>query len=249
LIAATNFGQEGVAFHCLTEVNNRQFKCDEIADEEGDDLFIQIIETNWGSITKSSKSNKFAKWCVDKFGPDFKGDFHDGLPKKGVLTFRDGRSLEGEFIEGGLSGKGIERKDNKILFKGEFSEGSYDGKGMLKLNPNMHSKGKYHGQFKAGKMHGHGKVTGANGGVFEGNYKDGKKQGHGKFTWSNSSSFVGTYKDDERYHGTIFHEGQSYDGVIQTVRNGDQAARLSVSMGSNRVVVFEYSDGIIRLID
>ena len=52
---------------------------DKIADEEGDDLFVQTIEANWGSITKSSKSNKFAKWCVDKFGPDFKGDFHDVL--------------------------------------------------------------------------------------------------------------------------------------------------------------------------
>ena len=111
-------------------------------------------------------------------GLNSKGTFYNGLPKKGALTFKDGKILEGEFIDGLLSGKGIERKDKEIVFKGEFSNGLYHGKGMLNVNDSY--KGlKYRGQFKAGRQHGQGKCTWSDGNKYEGEWKEGKKHGRG----------------------------------------------------------------------
>ena len=263
-----------------------------LTDDAGDDLYKEIVKRNWQSIFDSSDSNPFAKWCFDKFGPVIKSLIDRERPSKLLVSFECGRSLEGEFFEGLLNGKGIERQEDKVVFNGNFDKGVYHGNGTL----NDYDKGvRYDGQFKEGLRHGQGKQVWSNGIVYEGSWKDNErhgqgkqvwsdgrvyegdwkigkmhgqgrfvwphgvsyeggfwgnsKHGHGKFTWKNESSYEGLYRDDERIDGTILHEGRSFSGLIQTNRSGNSAARLTVTTDDGKTVVFEYSDGVLRLIE
>ena len=356
-----------------------------IAYEAGIDLYVDVVSRNWHSILKSGHSNAFAKWCLAEFGPEFNSEFENGHPKQGLLTFRDGRTLEGELVNGEFSGKGVERKGRKIIYRGEFKSGLYHGQGTFNdpesgvkyrgqfavgrrhgqgkqtwlasgnvydgrwkhdkrhgpgsmhyengdvyqgnwkagqrqgqgmmayangaiydgrykegqphgqgkyltqsglaydgqwKNGKPHGHGRfvwpsgdaYEGKFKVGLKHGHGRYVWSDGTVYDGSWKEDKKHGHGRyvwpngavyegkfkvdlkhgqgiFRWKNGSSFQGLYRAGERIEGTILHEGRSLIGLIQTDRSGNNAVRLTVTTDDGKTVVFEYSDGVLRLIE
>ena len=68
----------------------------------------------------------------------------------------------------------------------------------------------YIGQCEAGRPHGHGIVTYADGRVYDGAWQAGKRQGQGTFTWPNGDKYVGSWHDGQR-QGRMIH---SADGSV-----------------------------------
>ena len=99
------------------------------------------------------------------------GSFYSGAIKSateqvphghGHLILRNGATLEGEFKDGKLNGKGefLASKDGKLKddshynYKGEFKDGKFNGSGIW-----YNKSKKYEGQFLNDKRHGKGKIT------------------------------------------------------------------------------------------
>jgi len=53
------------------------------------------------------------------------------LHGKGVLTWADGESYDGEFIQGQRTGKGVYISQGGDRYEGSFTEGKRDGQGVL----------------------------------------------------------------------------------------------------------------------
>jgi len=99
------------------------------------------------------------------------GSFYSGALKSvteqvphghGHIIFRNGATLEGEFKDGKLNGKGefLASKDGKLKddshynYKGEFKDGFFSGFGIW-----YNKFEKYEGEFLKDKRHGKGKIT------------------------------------------------------------------------------------------
>ena len=201
------------------------------------DLVHEFLSENWFWLQKLKRPNRFARWCLSEFeGPKFEGVQLDEKRCKGVLTFPNGRSLTGLFVNGRLDGKGKEKMGRWIVYVGEFKDGLYDGKGLRKEHGELvysgtFSKGlydgwgempsllygiffvKYVGEFELGKPHGSGKLTYANGNIYKGEFLHGKPNGIGFFS-SEDVEYEGHFKDGE-FHGKgsyIDTNGNSYQG-------------------------------------
>ena len=75
-------------------------------------------------------------------------------------------------------------------------------------SPNGH---RYVGEFKDGKLNGHGAVTFASGYKYVGEFKDGKFDGQGTATFASGFKYVGEWKDDLRNGQGIRYNA---DGVV-----------------------------------
>jgi len=77
-------------------------------------------------------------------------------------------------------------------YVGEWKDGKLNGHGTY-----IHSDGdKYVGESKNNKRSGHGNYTYSNGDKYVGEWKDGKKHGHGSFTFSDGTKYVGEWEND-----------------------------------------------------
>jgi len=106
---------------------------------------------------------------------------------KGIKTWKDGNSYEGEFKYGEPHGWGTF----------EWADGAV-----------------YIGEFQLGLRHGHGQQTFANGDTFAGDWRDGHMHGKGVYEWADNSKYVGTFaKGLMQGKGILTLEnGESYDG-------------------------------------
>jgi hypothetical protein len=120
-------------------------------------------------------------------GITYVGEYLNGFPVLGTVTFADGARYVGEHKDGKPDGQG------KWIFP--------DG-------------GTYTGESKNGKPNGNGTYTHANGNKYVGEFKDGKKHGQGTFTWADGKKYVGEFKDDKMHgHGTYtLARGHGYTG-------------------------------------
>ena len=65
--------------------------------------------------------------------------------------------------------------------------------------------GDYKGELQAGKPHGKGRTTWANGNIYEGNYEKGKRQGYGVFTFFDGEKYEGQWVQDHQHvKGTFY---------------------------------------------
>lgn len=132
----------------------------------------------------------------------------DGTLNKGYVKIF-GKSMEGEFKDGNLNGKGQDYKDN-TLFVGEFKDGKrYKGKLTNDYNNSV-----YYGEFKDDKFNGQGTFS-WNKILLEGEFKNGK-------LWTGvekSSNFDGELKNGKRWNGKgIEYNSNSvkiYDGELK----------------------------------
>ncbi len=117
---------------------------------------------------------------------------------QGVLKwFRDGGFVErseGFFVDGKMSGKGVEAETNGIYYEGNFKDGERTGSGVFVLEDGS----RYEGDFVAGKLSGWGVFTRANGNRYEGNWFNGKPVGHGTATWANGDRYEGSFVNGAR---------------------------------------------------
>ncbi|HFC46357.1 MAG TPA: hypothetical protein ENJ63_00570, partial [Dissulfuribacter thermophilus] len=136
-----------------------------------------------------------------------RGQFHG----KGVRTFRDGTSFNGEWVNGRPEGEGLIKysdgaqykgswhggykagmgsyKSRNLLYDGGFDESLPNGTGTLKIK----GLGTYKGQFANGAFNGMGEMHYENGDIYKGFWKDGRKHGPGTYYFSNGDRFEGEW--------------------------------------------------------
>lgn len=114
---------------------------------------------------------------------------------KGKKTYNDGRTYEGDFVNGKEDGQGTLT----------YVEGSY-----------------YVGKFKNGEQTGKGKMVFYDGDTYEGDFVKDKFEGQGTLTLNDGSYYIGGFKNDLQ-HGNgkeydkdkkLIREGTWKDGVF-----------------------------------
>ena len=141
----------------------------------------------------------------------------------GHIIFRNGATLEGEFKDGKLNGKGefLASKDGKLKddsdynYKGEFKDGKFNGSGIW-----YNKSKKYEGQFLNDKWHGKGKITFLKdmrdfekGVVMQGIFKDDNFDGDKKIKIYYTDGKITTFKPSD---GPEEHTIRHPDGAKET---------------------------------
>lgn len=107
---------------------------------------------------------------------------------KGRLTWANGNTHEGEFVNDLPHGTGTFTASSGWSYTGQWAHGQYEGRGTeVYLNG-----ARYEGEFKAGKRHGQGRQTAPDGGVLEGEWKLGELDGQCKMEEASGSKYEGT---------------------------------------------------------
>eukprot|EP00978_Attheya_sp_CCMP212_P048158 scaffold479774_cov55-Attheya_sp.AAC.1 len=130
-------------------------------------------------------------------------------------------------------GKGIfhyvvetgEHKGKSMIFECEFADGFFEGRGSLR---NQYQSYFYEGEWKKSKLHGHIKMTLANGGMYEGEMKNDMRDGRGTNTWANGNRYEGEWKKGKKYdQGTIkWATGGSYEGEWKNGRRNGNGKKI-----------------------
>lgn len=142
-----------------------------------------------GAVWNSSTSTLLpSKITFD--GMTYEGYTVNGLANgPGRLTFQDGTTLEGEFVDGHCN-KGTIRYVDGHIYEGEIRSLDAHGKGRLKFSDGN----TYEGQFLEGQWGtGWGKLTFPDGSTHEGEFYDGQSVGRGKFTNSRGAIYEGNF--------------------------------------------------------
>jgi hypothetical protein len=110
-----------------------------------------------------------------------------------------------------MEGHGKYTKLDEYSLEGEWKDDFIEGKGTEKLGDQW----KYEGNFKRGKRNGPGIIEWfAIGSKYDGNWVDGKIDGHGTFEWSEKRTYTGDFKDNNMHGKGIYTwgDGRTYDG-------------------------------------
>ena len=65
---------------------------------------------------------------------------------------------------------------------------------MVEASGNM-----YQGEYKAGRYHGHGKLSYADGDAYEGQWREGEKHGHGKYSFATGDAYEGQWREGKKH--------------------------------------------------
>jgi hypothetical protein len=138
----------------------------------------------------------------------YEGDFVDGkVTGKGIDTWPNGCRYEGDHVDEKRSGKGIFTWSNGEKYEGDWVDDKMTGKGVY-TNPDGT---RYKGDFIDGIRNGKGIITWLNGDKYEGDFVDGFRNGKGIITWSNGEKYEGDF-----VNGSIGGKGIKYaaDGSV-----------------------------------
>lgn len=94
---------------------------------------------------------------------------------KGTMRFMDGRVFVGKYINGNMI-KGKMTYQDGVSYEGSWVDGMRHGRGKCVFK----DASIYEGEFTEGEFHGHGKMSWKDGGWYEGEWKRGDMQGFGK---------------------------------------------------------------------
>ena len=154
---------------------------------------------------KSLKINCDGEQCL------FNGDLDNKyqLNGEGCLKFKNGKIIEGNFVNGKLNGFGKYTDENGNYYEGEFNNGELNGNGkIIKIkeynnNKSLNSTQKilnkviYNGNIINFKKEGLGKET-CSDYIYEGNFKNDMKNGKGKINFINTGDFYeGEFTNDK----------------------------------------------------
>lgn len=139
------------------------------------------------------------------------------------LRLRDA-VYEGRWLSGKPHGKGILKWPDGRMYSGMFRNGLEDGYGEYRMpNKALNKNDHYVGNWKEGKMFGHGVYSYATGEVYEGCFQDNMRHGHGmlrsgKLTSFSPSMFIGQWVMDKKTGYGVFDDitrGEKYMGMWQ----------------------------------
>jgi len=109
------------------------------------------------------------------------GDLYEGELRndhkhgKGTMRFADGRVFVGDYINGQMIEGEMTYQDGST-YKGSWVDGMRHGRGKCVFTDDSI----YEGEFREGEFHGHGRMSWSDGGWYEGEWWNGEMQGHGK---------------------------------------------------------------------
>lgn len=163
-----------------------------------DDVYEGQFDAGGGVPVQSGKGKiKFDSGCV------YEGEFKNGEKAGyGTFSFTNGLVYSGQFENGFPNGNGKLTTSGNAVYTGEFEVGSLPH-GTLELE-----EGIYEGQFEPGyafvkgpSMSGHGKMQYKDGDVYEGQFKNGKIWGHGKLTYQTCGEIDEGYFENSALNG------------------------------------------------
>ena len=131
---------------------------------------------------------------------------------EGELTWKDGKTYKGSFIDGKMTGKGAMRFKNKDFYEGDFVDGKQTGKGIF-----MHSDGEiYKGDFLNDLYHGKGDYRSQDGETYVGDWKNNNKDGKGTYHFEDGNVYDGDWLEDEMSgKGKYYYKsGNVYEGAF-----------------------------------
>ena len=98
----------------------------------------------------------------------------------------------GACVEGKASGEGrLVYRGGEGVYEGGMEAGKMHGRGILTWANGF----RYEGELRDGKQHGYGTFTEASGERYEGNWRDGKPHGQGTYVQGDGTTFKGEWRD------------------------------------------------------
>ena len=139
---------------------------------------------------------------------------------RGLFTFENGDSYNGEWNNGLMHGYGEYTWSDGQKYAGDWENGKHDGRGFMSWSENVSARtkgGRYTGSFKQGKRVGLGSETLVGHCVYAGEWQDDKRAGRGTLKWDNGNTYDGEWVEDQR-HGIglfVWSDGRRFEGLFQ----------------------------------
>ena len=131
--------------------------------------------------------------------------------RQGALTYPDGRTYVGEFVDGYANGEGTTTLPDGRKFVGHYKDGEPNGYGIATWPDGL----KYVGGFRDGLPNGQGTVTWPDGRKYVGGFKDGLPNGQGTYTWPDGWKYEGESRDGQMdgVGKMTYPDGRVVDGL------------------------------------
>jgi hypothetical protein len=110
---------------------------------------------------------------------------------KGIYTWHDGSTYEGDFKNDARNGNGLFHWKNGESYKGDYLEDDRTGQGLYRWPDGSY----YEGSFLRGKRHGLGTFHSVDGAVYVGQWFDDLQHGKGKLTNPNKTTIQAIWKN------------------------------------------------------
>ena len=123
---------------------------------------------------------KHGRWTGQGQLSNGDGDFYEGGLKndhkhgRGIMRFANGRTFEGEYVHGQMIDGKMTYQDGST-YTGMWVDGMRHGRGRCIFT----DQSTYEGEFREGEFYGYGKMSWSDGGWYEGEWWIGEMRGHG----------------------------------------------------------------------
>jgi hypothetical protein len=126
----------------------------------------------------------------------WRGPIKNGVPHgKGVYTFADGSTYEGETVMDNIQGYGV-MTTASYTYNGEWLAGEHHGHGSKQLSDGC----QYVGEWFKGRRHGYGRYTWPSGDCYTGMFSKGLYHEYGCFSFHGGEQLAGRWQND-RWQG------------------------------------------------
>lgn len=225
----------------------------------------------YGTVIESSSQKKGYGIQLFSNGRKYEGYWDkDKYNLYGRVIDEKGVVFEGNFIDGKLTGKGIESffidEDKRYYYKGDFLQDNKHGKGEIEtktysyegqfennfksgegkfISKVKENKFTYEGNFDNDNFNGRGVLTYLNGEYYDGEFKNGEFHGTGKYTYPLTNEvYEGNFENGKRNgHGKLTRNGR-------LIYEGNYKDNLPHGRGSvvrnGLVVEGEYENGVFK---
>jgi len=142
-------------------------------------------------------------------GDSFEGEFLEDEKVRGIFRWSTGDTYEGEWKQDLMHGQGRYDYADGRSYIGQWERGYRHGKGVFAWPNGDH----YEGEFVTDMCHGVGVHTYADGKQYKGEWRDNKKHGYGVMYWPKGSKTEGMWDHNLITGFTIFTEigGKRYE--------------------------------------
>ena len=186
------------------------------------------------------RNDQFTGWGREsrRNGDVLEGRYVDGrVTGKGILKNAKGNLYVGDFVESRRHGYG-ELDTNRIHYKGEFANDRFNGRGIIHFKIEGHD---YDGDFRDNEINGNGVFRWTNGDIYDGQMTRGKMNGVGRYTYANGQIYEGNYVNGvkEGKGKLTYPNGFVYDGDFI---GGRPRGNANIVSGGKTIPV-QYSDG------
>ena len=186
------------------------------------------------------RNDQFTGWGREsrRNGDVLEGKYIDGrVTGKGILKNAKGNLYVGDFVDNKRHGYG-ELDTNRLHYKGQFLGDRFNGKGIIHFKIEGHD---YDGDFRDNEINGNGVFRWTNGDVYDGQMTRGKMNGVGRYTYANGQIYEGNYVNGvkEGKGKLTYPNGFVYDGDFIGGRPRGNANIIS----GGKTIPVQYSDG------